>query len=583
MAATPREVQHELEFRKCAKDPVYFLNKYWNIEVIGKGYSVAGLRQYQVADVRTFEKACKGDARLRQVRLKARQIGYTTIACGFGFHNGFFNPHHPWLAAQQSEDEAKKTLLGKVRIPYMMLPQWLRDKGPRLTVDNTEEMAWDNGSSFSAIHSGAAAARGRAVYGAIMDESAFMENAEALFAALDPLTYGPLFLFSTANGLGNFFADTWQDAELVDSEWERGFHSWSVVPGRDQKWYEQMRRRYRGREWLFFQEYPSTPAEAFAKSGRTAFPLDLLENEHDWGPPNWRLDMALLNMEVASGSRVTAAVEVAMIEPGDERDFELHVWVWPYVERDDWGVAVRQPNFVVSADVSEGLEDLDYSTICVWDANTLEVCATLKAYVPVEDLGSMIEWLAWWYYTALVAPERNNQGLVPLTYLQARQYPRLLRMDSVAQIRRGDRTPRYGWHTNRGTKPKMVIEFAKAIRDGAVILHDARLLQECRVFLSDGTGSYAASPGSHDDLIMAALIGYQACLDVGKYPQVWKDHVKRPITIGEVLDITMPKAVQKGASPLYRPIGQSYDESWESKRSWEMLPQNVLSTPAASE
>jgi len=68
---------------------------------------------------------------------------------------------------------------------------------------------------------------------------------------------------------------------------------------------------------------------------------------------------------------------------------------------------------VVAADVSEGLEDLDYSAITVMDANTLEMCATLKAYVPVEDLGSMIEWLSYWYYTALAAPERNNQGWSP--------------------------------------------------------------------------------------------------------------------------------------------------------------------------
>lgn len=579
MPATPREVQQELEWRKCAKDPVYFLNKYWNIEVIGKGYSVTGLRDYQVGDTRTFEAACRGEAKLRQARLKARQIGYTTIACGFGFHNGFFHPHHPWLAAQQSEDEAKKTLLSKVKVPYMMLPPWMRERGPVLTTDNTEELVWDNGSSFSAIHSGAAAARGRAVYGAIMDEAAFMENAESLFAALDPLTYGPLFLFSTANGLGNFFADTWQDGELPDSEWERGFHPWNVVPGRDQKWYEQMKRRYRGREWLFYQEYPSTPAEAFAKSGRTALAIDLMEANNDWSPPYWRLDMSMLNMETASGSKVTAAVEAAVIPEDEDRDFELHVWVWPYVERDDWGVSVRPPNFVVAADVSEGLEDLDYSAITVMDANTLEMCATLKAYVPVEDLGSMIEWLSYWYYTALAAPERNNQGLVPLTYLHMRQYPRLIRMDSFAQIRRGDRTPRYGWHTNRATKPKMVIEFAKAIRDGAVALHDPRLLYEARTFLSDGTGSYAASEGNHDDLIMATLIAYQACLDIGKYPQVWQDHVKRPITMDEVLAITMPKSVQKGSSPLYQGLGQRRDESWESKRSWEMLPQNVSTGP----
>jgi len=100
------ELTREVEFRRCARDPIYFLNTYWQIEVVGSSYEVTGLRAYQEADVTRMLGCTTGGEKERQIRLKARQIGYTTVACGFAFWDAFFHPHHPWIITQQSEDEA---------------------------------------------------------------------------------------------------------------------------------------------------------------------------------------------------------------------------------------------------------------------------------------------------------------------------------------------------------------------------------------------------------------------------------------------------------------------------------------------
>lgn len=576
VAANERLLANEVEWRRCERDPVYFLNLYWSIEIVGAGYELPGLRDYQVEDIGKMLGACRGREKERQIKLKARQIGWTTIAYGFAFWDAFFHQNHPWLGAQQSEDEAKQTLQKKVRVPYLRLPAWMRERGPKLTTDNTQEMVFDNGSSVTAVHSGAAAARGRAVYGVIMDEGAFMEDAESLFGALDPLCYGPLFLFSTANGMGNFFHEIWMDSELVDSEWDRGFHPWSVVPGRDVEWYNRTKRRYRTREWLFYQEYPSTPVEAFAKSGRTALPVDTLTTQGHWCEPLARFDISLLDCDGMEGLDPEAALDRALIPDLEMRDFELHVWAYPFTERADDGQLLRQPNFTVAVDVAEGLEDGDFSAISVSDANTLEQVATVRARIPIEDLGAVVEWLGYWYFTALIGVERNNQGLVPLQYLALRQYPRLYRMDSIAMQRRGDRTPRYGWFTNKSTKPKMVIDFLKALRGNLYLMHDSRFLQEAGTFISDGSGGYGASAKAHDDLLIATLIDYQLCLGVGQYPTVWQDTTAKPVTFDDVFGVLMPKDQQaRGSSPLYSPIGRHATRS-QIVRSWQMSPQNVV-------
>lgn len=560
------EVERELVWRNCRKDPVYFLNNFWNIEIIGGGYEVAGLRWYQEDEVRTYVAATKGEASDHQNRLKARQIGYTTVALGFAFWDAFFHNNHPWLHAQQAEDDAIKTLAKRVKQSYLMLPAWLRERGPALIKDNATELAFDNGSGIEAIHSGSSAARSQAVYGVIMDEGAFVDNADDLFAALDPLCYGIFLLFSTANGMGNFFHEVWLDAQLSDSEWESGFYPWSVVPGRDQAWYDRTKRLFRNREWLFFQEYPTSPEEAFAKSGRTAFDIEALEATGHWCPPTLKYDLSVIQLD-----NLDDPVN-ALIDEG-EADLEMWVWQKPYREVDERGRTLRLPNFVISCDVAEGLEHGDYSSITVFDANELEEVASIVAHIPVEDLGAYLEWLGYWYYTALIAVERNNQGLVPLNHLTLAGYPRLLRMDSIASQKRGSRTPRYGWHTNKSTKPKMVIEFAKSIRDEILVLHDERFLNESRTFLADGKGGYGADGKNHDDKIMSTLIGYQAVLDVGQYPIIWIPPDQQPLTFGEVFADASVERI-KGSSPLYKPIGHDLSPTSSARSVW-LMEENV--------
>jgi hypothetical protein len=546
------DLQREIVWRKCASDPWYFITNFVKVLAVGKGYQTFDLWDHQPEIIQWMHSKHTDEASWNGA-LKARQVGWTTIGNAFALWSMFFHPNHPWLQVSVGQDEAADALSSKITTPYSMLPAWMRLRGPKVVRDTNEQFGFDNGSSMLAIPSTSRSGRSRAVYGCLFDEAAFMVEAGDVFAGVEPMVYGPIFVFSTANGMGNFFHETWVEALADDSVWDMKFYDWSVVPGRDEVWYELKKRAYRGKEHLFYQEYPANPGEAFMRSGRTAFDIEFLEENQDWSPPLFRLDATLLDFHKHHDDRI----ELSMIPAGETRDLEFHVWEEPYVERDADGLPIRKPNYGIGVDVAEGLEHGDYSAISVRNINTGSHVASLRAHVPIFDLGSLVETIGYWYHSALVGVERNNFGLVPLQYLQDNGYPRLYRMDSIAEVKRSQRTPRYGWITSRTTKPKMVQDMALAISVDTVRLHDRRWLQEATTFVSTGTGRYEASPPNTDDLMIAELIAHQMELDVGRFPNVWRDPIQGPMTFGDVFTL-MSYADGDGdqSKELDRPIGQ---------------------------
>lgn len=527
-----QELTREVEWRRCQTDFHYFAERYWHIQIPRKGSTLLVLRDFQkaVADAMV--------AHDRVVALKARQIGFTTVVAAYAFWSVFFHADTPWLFVSRNEDAAKITL-ARVKYGYQRLSQWVKDRGPKLVTDSTERIAFGNDSRIDSIPASADSGRGDSVYGVLFDEAAHMSEPEELFGSLEPLCYGPMFVFSSANGMGNFFHGLWLEAQQPDSVWASLFFPWNEVPERDEKWYERTKRKYRGQDWLFYQEYPATADEAFAKSGRTIIGQDLQTDSV--GPP-----LARLRWE--NGEFLPEP-----LDPEEEYELELHVWEYPTVERDELGRKVRDPNYVLFCDPAEGLEHGDYTGIVVWDANNHRVVARSRTHWPVEDIGEVLAWLGHYYHIALVMVERNNIGLVPITYLvKTARYPRLYRMEQFGQVIKGDRTPRFGWHTNRTSKPKMVHDLLRALRAETIDIPDPQFWIEASTFVADGRGSYNASPKNYDDVLIATAGGYQGVTDIGQYPVIWHDEAPGPTLWSEVLEVTTDNGHKKRTSGSLR-------------------------------
>lgn len=547
----------ELAWRKAKSDPIWFMEKFWwAMNPFTFRWERFVPRDYQREDIAVMTESKNLD-RPRYKIVKARQIGWTTEAAAFAFHDLFFTENHKWLISSQGEDEAQGTLKDKVKQPYRRLPVWMRDypSAPTVTDDNLEIFGFSNGSWIMSVPSTSSAARSNAVYGALVDEFAYVPDGDALLTALDPLCYGPMFVFSTAQGMGNPDHKLWMESQAPDSVWVGMFRPWHVVPERGpfyeddegrltSKWYEREKRKFRGRENEFYQENPSTPEEAFARSGRTVIPMHLVEPYIE--EPGWKIDL-----QTADLSTPFTAKSLEKLEPNEWAGEELWVWEPPSVLRDEKNRIVQMPNYVLAADVAEGLAHGDRSTIVVLNANTGETAATYRGYWEVEDFGRLIMWVARSYYIPLVGIERNNHGILPIDHMRRNNYLRLYRMAALAAFQKEDRTPRFGWLTTGGSKPKMVFDLIRHIKDEILAIRDARFMQEASTFIANGRGGFGAVEGQYDDLVIAFAIAVQLMMEVGAYPVIWHDDSPDRVTYHDLYELG--KTPER--DPMNEPIG----------------------------
>jgi len=546
------KVEQELLWRRCRDDFTYFCLNFWKIPVPETGASPLDF------DVRTYqhELAKVLDEAEMIVVLKARQVGLTTVAVAKAFHKAFFFSDHQWLIVSSGEDAAKKAL-GRVAYGYWRLPAWMRERGPELVNKSSQKLEWDNDSKIESLASTAAAGRGDSVYGVIFDEAAHMQDAESVFGALEPLCYGIMIVFSTAKGMGNWFHERWIDSEMADSMWTGVFFPWHVVPDRDQKWYDEKQLLYRGQEWLFYQEYPSSAEEAFAKSGRVAISDTLLEGQ-DWCSPEYRYKWDAFKTRFVP------------LDEFEQDDVVLNIWRLPEVQRDTENRVIRQPNYVLFLDSAEGLAHGDFNAVSVWDVNRREEVAAMETRFPLEYMGELLEHLGYWYKTAIISVERNFTGLVPITWLtQQANYPRLFRMPSYGKQKYGKRDQTIGWRTDPKTKPKMIHDFAKALRDDDITMHNERFRDQMRTFVRDGKGSYNATEGKHDDTLIATFGAWQALIDAPDYPTLWFDDEFHVVTWGDVvaMDFSKPQV-----NPLETPIGGAQKSAYAVRPSIQLTP-----------
>jgi ribosomal protein L39E len=392
-----QEAARELLWRRSEQDFLFFFEHMWRVQIPRKGATnpVARPFQRQVAEILSVSDSSEVPVML--VALKARQIGFTTIVAAYAVWWAIFHNDSPWLMASRNEDAAKKNL-ARATYGWRRLPQWFKDRCPAVITDSSERLAWANESRIDSIPASAGSGRSDSVFGVLFDEAAHMDNPAELFASLQPLCYGPFIVFSSANGMGNWFHDRWLEAKLSDSAWTPIFCPWTEVDSRDREWYERAKRKFRGQQWLFYQEFPSDDTEAFARSGRVAFGVDLTDGLPICDPEQ-RFRWSGTGFDVEHP-----------MDPGEEDDLELWVWKPPRVDRDEKGRTVRAPNYVVFCDPAEGLAHGDQTAIAVWDANRLELVATCLTHFPIEELEQVLAWIGHHYHVALMMVERNNQG-----------------------------------------------------------------------------------------------------------------------------------------------------------------------------
>jgi hypothetical protein len=208
--------------------------------------------------------------------LKARQIGWTTLVAAHQFWLAFFHPDQNIIDLSRTERESV-LLLRKSKYGLQHLPEWLVARGPESLIEHQQKMGFDNGSQITSMPSASDPARGESASLVVVDEWAFLPNPEEAWASIEPVADvgGRIIGLSTANGSGNFFHQLWVGSETGTNRFEPMFFPWSATEDRDESWYQSKKESMLA--WQLAQEYPTSPEEAFIKSGNPVFDLDILE------------------------------------------------------------------------------------------------------------------------------------------------------------------------------------------------------------------------------------------------------------------------------------------------------------------
>ena len=264
------ELRQEVEWRKCVRSEKYFLKNYWYIAHPAHGRILFNLRDAQTKALEEWSE------NRYSLTLKARQIGWTTLVAAHQFWLAFFHPDQNIIDLSRTERESV-LLLRKTKYGAKHLPDWMINRGPKSLVEHQQRMAFDNGSQIVSMPSASDPARGESASLVVVDEWAFLPSPEDAWASIEPVADvgGRIIGLSTANGSGNFFHHLWTGAATGNNKFSPMFFPWSATGDRDESWYESKRDSML--PWQLAQEYPTTPEEAFIRSGNPVFDLDVLD------------------------------------------------------------------------------------------------------------------------------------------------------------------------------------------------------------------------------------------------------------------------------------------------------------------
>lgn len=251
------------------------------------------------------------------------------------------------------------------------------------------------------------------------------------------------------------------------------------------------------------QEYPSTWEESFIASGKNVFnPLALQEMEKDATP--------------------LEDVEYYKITPLEDRPYEeFELEQIPFEENetpDDftykaplkiWEKPKPYREYVIGADVAEGLKGGDFSVATVVDISTMAVAARWRGHCDPDKFGEILGALGAYYNYALIGVEVNNHGLTTVQKLRDTFYTNLYKRDRGYDEEWETPTVNLGWKTDMRTKRLMIDDLIKLVRERVIKDKDIVFINEAFSYVRDERGRMNAEEGSHDDTIMATAIAYQ--------------------------------------------------------------------------
>lgn len=174
-----------------------------------------------------------------------------------------------------------------------------------------------------------------------------------------------------------------------------------------------------------------------------------------------------------------------------------------------WGSYKPNSYYAIGADTAGGV-GRDSCTMIGFDFRTGEqVLRYASNEIPPDIFAYEMIRVGQEFGNCLLAPELNNTGQATVAILKSEDYPSIYRhvVPGTATERP---TRKYGWDTNKKTKPIMFFDFKRDYEAGLITIKDAALLKEMKAYTkADFTESSSGLVTRHFDLLIAACIAWQ--------------------------------------------------------------------------
>ena len=402
-------------------------------------------------------------------------MGISTLVAGYALYCMLFKESFKVLVIAVTQDVAKN-LVSKIKVMHENLPVFLRGK---VTDNNKLELSFTNGSSVKAVSSSPSAARSHGLSLLVIDEFAFVDRSEEVFAAAQMTlsTGGDAIILSTPNGVGNEFHRLFSRSEEGKTlEGLEQFNPirlpWDLHPERDQKWRDLQDELLGPR--LASQECDCN----FLTSGHTVIEGEIL---------NWYSERCK--------------------DPIQQRGLSLDYWLWTYPD--------YSREYVVFADVGRG-DGNDNSSFQVVDVETLEQVAEYDGQIGTREFGNFLVAVASEWNTALLCINNRNIGWDVVQQALDRGYPNLYYsyrndpyLDPNIHIRKNldlrdksDKIP--GFTETNPIRSVAVSKLITYLSEKSVKINSKRLINQLYVFVWLN-GKAQASPGYHDDIVISYM------------------------------------------------------------------------------
>jgi phage terminase large subunit-like protein len=183
---------------------------------------------------------------------------------------------------------------------------------------------------------------------------------------------------------------------------------------------------------------------------------------------------------------------------------------------------IKDHNYIIAADVSEGDNGSDFSVAHVIDLDAdpddpclyQEQVLVFRSRIDPAEYASVLADLGNWYNNALLVPEANpggGGGVVLHELLMTHQYSNIMPRPTTL----GDRSKpqpngahKYGWLTTKASRPKLIADLRESIKlqdnkKPKLVIHCDITINEMLIFSRNPKGIIGAPSGKHDDCVIS--------------------------------------------------------------------------------